>query len=299
MITKKISNNLPKPILGKFPLGAFINASMLLGSRAYTTPRNGEVLVPVGDLFNHAAVPNAQWTYHPDRDTLHVFALRNITPGEEIFVSYGQHSNPKLFSTYGFTIEPSGEPYQSFRIWSLLWFQLNNEFNVGNLPVDMILTTKGLPDNFRQLFFEAVSQDHDTIVMLNSTIHHYLALYDHDESIAPLRKVWAENRKKDSNTTVWWQPLDSCLAQSSGDGQRCDSISSSAANQDLSVEVAKGSNWMRHIARVKMSEYVCLVSHAQMLAIYSGQLKPEESVGPARILFHGLMMFLQTIAAGK
>lgn len=297
---KKISNNVPRPILGKFPLAAFINSSMIIGSRAYTTPRNGEVLVPVADLFNHAAIPNAQWTYHPDRDTLHVKAIKDIAPGEEISVSYGMHSNAKLFSTYGFTLEPSTEPYQSFRIWSLMWYQLNREFNVGSLPVDMILTTKALPENFRQFFFEAVAQDHDTIAMLNGTVNHYLQLYEVDISIAPLRKVWAENRKIDSNTSVWWVRLEGCAATSKSPGdEHCDSTSPSASNEDLSIEMAKGSTWMKHVLRVKMSEYVCLVSYAQMMAIYTGTMKPEDTIGPARILFHGLMGFLHAIATGN
>ena len=66
-------------------------------------------LVPLGDLFNHAAagLTNVVTTSDPSRDVFEFIATRRVAPGEEALLSYSLHgepSNSKLFLDYGFCV---------------------------------------------------------------------------------------------------------------------------------------------------------------------------------------------------
>jgi uncharacterized protein len=43
-----------------------------------------------GSLYNHRNQPMAEWKIDETRKTISFFALRDIEPGEEIFISYGK-----------------------------------------------------------------------------------------------------------------------------------------------------------------------------------------------------------------
>jgi hypothetical protein len=41
-------------------------------------------------MYNHRNQPMAEWKLDPEKETISFYALRDIEPGEEIFVSYGK-----------------------------------------------------------------------------------------------------------------------------------------------------------------------------------------------------------------
>jgi len=51
-------------------------------------------------IYNHKDDPNAKWTII-NRDQMKIVALKNIQPGEEIFISYG----PYYFKEHGITMK--------------------------------------------------------------------------------------------------------------------------------------------------------------------------------------------------
>ena len=51
-------------------------------------------------IYNHRDDPNAKWTV-VNKDQMKIVALKNIQPGEEIFVSYG----PNYFKNHGITMK--------------------------------------------------------------------------------------------------------------------------------------------------------------------------------------------------
>merc|ERR1712070_206356 len=85
-------------------------------------------MVPLADMINHDSEPNAWWgSYTADRLT----ALRDLKPGEEIMISYGEYSNPeKWLDAYGF-IPPDALVYQD-----LSWVK---EFGFDKLAIGMSL----------------------------------------------------------------------------------------------------------------------------------------------------------------
>ena len=60
--------------------------------------------VPFIELFNHDNNYNLDWIYDNHRKGFLLKSLRNILPGEELTVSYGNETNINLFMTYGFTL---------------------------------------------------------------------------------------------------------------------------------------------------------------------------------------------------
>lgn len=59
-------------------------------------------LLPLADLFNHADV-GCEVSYAPST-TYSIVAHREIQAGEEVFISYGNHSNDFLLVEYGFIL---------------------------------------------------------------------------------------------------------------------------------------------------------------------------------------------------
>jgi hypothetical protein len=59
-------------------------------------------LAPFLDLFNHSPNPNTQTSFDNCSRSYVIQAVQAIKPFEQIFISYGNHSNHKLWSEYGF-----------------------------------------------------------------------------------------------------------------------------------------------------------------------------------------------------
>merc|ERR1712190_483187 len=62
------------------------------------------------DCFNHSNMrPGAHQSWDLEGDKMVLKALRDHDAGEEIFITYGDHSNPLLLRTYGFAVPPADE----------------------------------------------------------------------------------------------------------------------------------------------------------------------------------------------
>lgn len=85
-------------------------AWLLINTRSfyYTTPRTAKlpradrmVLQPVADLFNHA---DKGCSVSFDAESFTIVCDRTYRAGEEVFISYGAHSNDFLLAEYGFIL---------------------------------------------------------------------------------------------------------------------------------------------------------------------------------------------------
>ena len=59
------------------------------------------MLAPIFDMLNHAEEPNCDWSAESGAK---IYAARDIEPGEELMISYGEHGNDQLVNSYGFTL---------------------------------------------------------------------------------------------------------------------------------------------------------------------------------------------------
>jgi hypothetical protein len=62
----------------------------------------GMALAPFLDLFNHSPTPNTEVTFCKERKSYIIETTTKICADEEIFISYGNHPNFKLWIEYGF-----------------------------------------------------------------------------------------------------------------------------------------------------------------------------------------------------
>lgn len=75
-------------------------------------------LAPFADMFNHTPNGSVSVTYTKDGYTLS--ALQDIKAGEELSISYGNHSNDFLFVEYGFLIPGQENCWDEVRLDELL-----------------------------------------------------------------------------------------------------------------------------------------------------------------------------------
>lgn len=89
-------------------------AWLLVNSRTfyYETPETAKYLwedrlaqLPVADLFNHAQVAGCKVSYSSSGYEFR--AQRDYGAGQEIHISYGDHSNDYLLAEYGFVMKPN------------------------------------------------------------------------------------------------------------------------------------------------------------------------------------------------
>ena len=62
---------------------------------------DGPMMVPLADALNHVAAHNARVCFDNRRE-LSIRSVRHIEAGEEVFNTYGEHSNADLLHMYGF-----------------------------------------------------------------------------------------------------------------------------------------------------------------------------------------------------
>lgn len=59
--------------------------------------KQGAIVFGYGSMYNHAYDPNAEYSADYNDDTFSVYALKDISAGEEIFINYnGDPENKKL-----------------------------------------------------------------------------------------------------------------------------------------------------------------------------------------------------------
>ena len=81
-----------------------INYPNKINDYVFESNIEGDVLIPLGycGLMNHSEErQNATWTISPTNEFIHMRAIKDIEPGEEIYVSYGkdywdERATPKL-----------------------------------------------------------------------------------------------------------------------------------------------------------------------------------------------------------
>ncbi|KAK9838203.1 hypothetical protein WJX84_001461 [Apatococcus fuscideae] len=86
--------------------GAIILA---IGNKAWgilaTSWVDSVAMLPLMDDFNHAVHPNLLMDYKAGASSLQMVAVPDgIAPGDEVFISYGNHTNDHYLMIYGFTI---------------------------------------------------------------------------------------------------------------------------------------------------------------------------------------------------
>eukprot|EP00746_Dinoflagellata_sp_MGD_P127620 gnl/MRDRNA2_/MRDRNA2_62151_c0_seq1.p1 gnl/MRDRNA2_/MRDRNA2_62151_c0~~gnl/MRDRNA2_/MRDRNA2_62151_c0_seq1.p1 ORF type:complete len:516 (-),score=73.47 gnl/MRDRNA2_/MRDRNA2_62151_c0_seq1:48-1595(-) len=283
----KIRNNMKKGQLGALTYDSFLQASMIVGSRSFGTP-DVLALVPVADMFNHDPRPNAGWNYNSDTDVLLVWATVPISRGEEVLISYGERSNPRLLSMYGFTVHPAVEPHQSFRLLPTVIHEFNPEINILKLPAEIYLMSTKLHSTFHEFFVETTAQDQDPFQTIERIVVHFIELYEADEMLMPFRQTLSNNRAEDPGTMVWWSSLEDCQTRTG--------CNLTFGSRDDSVNV--NSNHVTHAQRVKMSEYLALVCQRDMLEVFSGRRDPGTALSPAKTLVQSLQAFLNAVASG-
>jgi histone-lysine N-methyltransferase SETD3 len=80
----------------------------VISSRIFGVTMKGkknDIIAPYADLFNHRRPRGTHWAYEDDLNSFVVSAIENMSPGMEVFDSYGRKCNARFLLNYGFTIE--------------------------------------------------------------------------------------------------------------------------------------------------------------------------------------------------
>ena len=96
-------------------------------------------MVPIADLLNHNINNNAEWRYNKETRYFEIYAIRNITEGEEVSLNYGRRGNSLNLMNYGFCVENQIVSEYSFTL------KLGNEYfpNPHNVNLDLNLSFTG------------------------------------------------------------------------------------------------------------------------------------------------------------
>ncbi|CEM24359.1 unnamed protein product [Vitrella brassicaformis CCMP3155] len=114
----RVVSDTDRSLLGdSFLLESFFKSVALHSSRSFMV--DGElVMIPVIDFLNDygLARQNVLWEFIRDIDVMRVRATRDVAAGEELLGWYGPHSNAHLLTVYGYTSPPRHEMSWSCRI---------------------------------------------------------------------------------------------------------------------------------------------------------------------------------------
>ncbi|CAE8629268.1 unnamed protein product, partial [Polarella glacialis] len=98
------SSNPELRALADCPWERYVWAQAVLSTRSFTIPVEGQgplcCLLPVVDFANHDGKPNARVAHTPRG--VELVALRDLESGEEILVSYGDHTADQFVFAFGF-----------------------------------------------------------------------------------------------------------------------------------------------------------------------------------------------------
>lgn len=70
-------------------------------------------MVPILDLYNHHARPIVGYSYDPVKRAFVIRSLTGLNAGQELWDSYGRHSDPHLYSKFGFVNGDGSESTQA------------------------------------------------------------------------------------------------------------------------------------------------------------------------------------------
>ena len=92
----------------QYPYDEFCKFREVISSRIFGVTMKGkknDIIAPYADLFNHRRPRGTHWAYEDDLNSFVVSAIENMSPGMEVFDSYGRKCNARFLLNYGFTIE--------------------------------------------------------------------------------------------------------------------------------------------------------------------------------------------------
>ena len=95
----------------------FVKFRIIVDSRAFNYEKKSKDetgLVPYADLLNHSNNCNTTWYFDDSRNAFIVKATKDIKKNTEIYDSYGEKSNLKLVTYYGFSIKNNPHSDMSF-----------------------------------------------------------------------------------------------------------------------------------------------------------------------------------------
>lgn len=87
-------------------------------SRAFSLGKDAYAFVPILDAANHALEPNADFSFNPNTNSILLFAMENISAGDEITISYtGKvgYTNARMMAQYGFVFD-HGNPFDRYSL---------------------------------------------------------------------------------------------------------------------------------------------------------------------------------------
>merc|ERR1712008_421358 len=274
--------------------GLFLQAKLCLLSREFGTP-HGSALVPVADFCNHSDNPGVHQTWDLQTDTFIVKALRAHRAGEEICITYGRHSCPILWRTYGFVLPPHQEPRWTFSCqvcelqhWCHNRKTSNEGAHAGELAealgesfpamAELQLESDGLTASIRATLRAGNSTAGNAETMLRGFLADRLELYGKDPRLQSSLAALHRARGAEPRHGAWWDAVDK-----EGSGSPDEVSAGSIEEQAL---------W------VKMSEYLCLTVHVEALDLSSGQQTREElCLEPAVGMCRALLEFREQASA--
>lgn len=286
----------------------FLRARCFVSTHVFEDAEGSSRLPPLAINFNHAPGDQvfARWQWDRRDDALHIWAERPIPAGSEVTISYGVRSNAQLLATYGFTVEPWSEPIFTFRI-GLVADLLPAGIAPDGLDFRVRLTTlprrrqnltasgepggkAGVPPEndmedievqlrpLGALLDQAAEAGAEPREVLEQLVDISMARYEADPLIAGFISQLRANRNLRPRRWMWWAPEQPLVSQSRAGA----STAGTSATAELSTVPRKrrddssisslGSRWQSDVARMKMSEYLCLVAYKEALGILVGDL---------------------------
>mmetsp|Transcript_128367 Transcript_128367/g.359333 ORF Transcript_128367/g.359333 Transcript_128367/m.359333 type:complete len:291 (+) Transcript_128367:2-874(+) len=258
-------------LLGKnFDLGLFLQARLCILTRVFHLDGDS-CMVPVSDLFNHSEDPTVAWSWDDEGKAMVLSATRAHEPGEELLISYGHRSNVLLFRTYGFTLPPWSEPG-----WTVLllgtarpvglfqdFLPARHQSLVLHLESDIVQTCLVTALN------ACKDRRRDPEEFLRRICAECMARYEEDSALAPALAGLRLARAADPTSAAWWD------------------------------HVGEGAGWEEQCLRVKMSEYLCLLAHAEVLDVLAGSLAEDQCLALAakarKVLVEGFKLLREDL----
>jgi len=251
----------------------FIMASRFVATHSFNDACGSSRLVPLAINFNHdvEARSSAHWYWEMGEDVLCVVARRDIVAGEEITISYGLRSNAQLFALYGFTLPPIDEPVFTLLAASVAEFlpheveskDLNMRVHLTTLPLGAseesavvlqqelsaaVAFTRHLQEFLRRAIPMGRSAEQSLELLVTTLSERYMR----DPVIAEFVEGLRQERLRSPRSCAWW------------------------AEMDLPV-----GSWRSDVVRMKMSEYLCLVTYREALELRSGGRRAAEALPQA------------------
>lgn len=294
-------------ILGpRFHLGFFFQARLHILTHVFQL--NGDsALVPINDCFNHGANPGATWRWDAEREHMVLVATRAHDQGEEVFISYGRRSNVLLFRTYGFTLPSEVEPTWTYiaqgggRLAHIYAKYLPEK--AWRLAVHM--ESHIVQDSLVEALNHCTKHGRDPEAFLRELCICSMEPYECDKALLPALEALRRVRRTAPASSAWWTELPSAaqgeaqlyVAAARGycGGPATSGEEDVEKGQDKDAELA---GWAEHAIRVKMSEYLCLTAHLEILDVAAGRLSEEQCLEGAKSARDVLLAGLQILRRG-